>query len=360
MNSENKEKKLTQWLLMATIALLALVLGLQIWQMLRSAPAETPPVQEDSPTSSPWKAAMIENIRKLNDTLPADALAALCAVELEQLWETGAPGMPIGMSAAAEAAEKYAGTLAVDSVTSETDPELDESPAHYEVELHHVTMGDFEYKIDAYTGEVLEGQADILQTLARIPEAAPETGAETPPSSGQTPSNSPAPVNPPASTPAAPPAEQTTPSGESPQTGEEAAKAAAFTHAGVSAADVTQVRCKLDWEDGRKIYDVEFWCGSTEYDYEIDAASGTVLEAKQEQNGHLVQASGSFIGEEAARQAALKHAGVSAGDAGYIKTDLDEDDGVWVYEIEFRAGDLEYEYEIDAVTGAVLKAEHDT
>ena len=311
---------------MATIVLLVLVLCLQLWQMFgRTASGNArndPPLTQDAsnpnnpqaagPTLSSGKAAMIEDVRALNADLSADDLAKLSAQELEQLWETGAPGLPIGVSAAAQAAEEYAGTLAVDSVTSETDPELDEAPAHYEVELHHPTLGDFEYKIDAYTGEVLEGLPDVMGSS----QAA---------------------------------------------TGEEAAKSAAFTHAGVSAADAESLRCKLDWDDGRQVYDIEFWVGTTEYDYEIDASTNAVLEATQEQNSHrsgtAAQQSGGFIGEEAAKSAALTHAGVSAADAGYVKCELDENDGYWVYELEFRVGSVEYDYEIDASSGAVVKAE---
>ena len=326
MTPEKHDKKLTRWLLMATIVLLVLVLCLQLWQMFgRTASGNArndPPLTQDAsnpnnpqaagPTLSSGKAAMIEDVRALNADLSADDLAKLSAQELEQLWETGAPGLPIGVSAAAQAAGEYAGTLAVDSVASETDPELDEAPAHYEVELHHPTLGDFEYKIDAYTGEVLEGLPDVMGSS----QAA---------------------------------------------TGEEAAKSAAFTHAGVSAADAEAVRCKLDWDDGRQVYDIEFWVGTTEYDYEIDASTNAVLEATQEQNSHrsgtAAQQSGGFIGEEAAKSAALTHAGVSAADAGYVKCELDENDGYWVYELEFRVGSVEYDYEIDASSGAVVKAE---
>ena len=46
-------------------------------------------------------------------------------------------------------------------------------------------------------------------------------------------------------------------------------------------------------------------------------------------------------------------------EAGYVEWELDEDEGVWVYEIEFRSGGVEYEYEIDASSGAVRKAEQD-
>lgn len=370
MTPEKHDNKLTRWLLTATIALLALVLCLQLWQMFGRTgnAANDPPITQNAqeppqaagPVLSTGKAAMIEDVRALNANLSADDLAKLSAQELEQLWETGAPGLPIGVSAAAQAAEEYAGTLAVDSVTSETDPELDEAPAHYEVELRHPTLGDFEYKIDAYTGEVLEGLPDILQSVQtsgapqRVPDASPEPQPPSPAAqapSAQTPSSG-------AQAPASgAPAQQPAASGE------ETAKNAAFTHAGISADDAEAVRCKLDWDDGRQVYDIEFWVGNTEYDYEIDASTNAVLEAKQEQSGHhggtAAQQPGGFVGEEAAKSAALAHAGVSAGDAGTIKCELDEDDGRWVYELEFRVGSTEYDYEVDASSGAVVKAEQD-
>lgn len=376
MTPEKNNKKLTQWLLIATIALLALVLGLQLWQMFGrktygyngslvpdsengpAAPQAAEPQESPAPAVSHGKAAMIEDVQALNPGLSADDLAALSAEELEQLWETGAPGLPIGASAAAAAAETYAGTLAVDSITSKTDPELDEAPAHYEVELRHPTLGDFEYKIDAYTGEVLEGLPDIMKSVqAAAPQEAPE--AQTSPV--QTP-----PVPKPAAGNQAP--ASSTPAQQQPAaSGEEAAKNAAFTHAGVSAADASVTKCELDWEDGRQVYDIEFWVGSTEYDYEIDASTSAVLKSGQDWGNHhhsgggsaASQQPGSFIGEEAAKSAALTHAGISADGAGYIRCELDEDDGLWVYEIEFQTGATEYEYEIDAASGAVVKAEQD-
>lgn len=363
MTPEKNDKKLTRWLLAATIALLALVLCLQLWQLFGrkagndalasdsangpAAPQATEPLTPPAAGVSQGKTTIIEDVQALNPALSSDDLASLSSKELEQLWKTGAPGLPIGMSLAAHAAEQYAGTLELDSVTSKTEPELDETPAHYEVELRHPTLGNFEYKIDAYTGEVLEGLPDITES---VPSAAPQ--------------EAPAPE-------AKPPAQAQTPSAQKPAagdqapaaTGEEAAKSAAFTHAGVSAADAEAVRCKLDWENGRQVYDIEFWVGNTEYDYEIDASTNAVLESKQEQNsrpgGTAAQQPGSFIGEEAAKSAALSHAGISAADAGYVQCELDEDDGRWIYELVFRAGSVEYEYEIDASSGTVVKAAQD-
>ena len=37
--------------------------------------------------------------------------------------------------------------------------------------------------------------------------------------------------------------------------------------------------------------------------------------------------------------------------------ELDDEDGKLVYEVEFKSGSMEYDYEIDAVSGAVLKHE---
>ncbi|MDD6933236.1 MAG: PepSY domain-containing protein, partial [Eubacteriales bacterium] len=45
------------------------------------------------------------------------------------------------------------------------------------------------------------------------------------------------------------------------------------------------------------------------------------------------------------------------GDVTFTKAKLEKDDGVRKYEIEFRKGGTEYEYEIDAATGAILECD---
>ena len=105
---------------------------------------------------STGKAALVNHVLALNSALKFDELAKLSVEELKDLAEAGAPAMPIGKAAAAYAAEQYAGTTALDSVTAEVDSELDEFPAHYEVELEDRSGTEYEYRIDAYTGAVLE------------------------------------------------------------------------------------------------------------------------------------------------------------------------------------------------------------
>ena len=130
---------------------------------------------------STGKAALVNRVLALNATLKFDALAKLSVEELKDLAEAGAPAMPIGMDVARTAAEEYAGTTAVDSVTAEVDPELDESPAHYEVELQ-TAWGEFEYLVDAYTGKVLSGQKDLLAAVSASNETAKPSGQKPAPS----------------------------------------------------------------------------------------------------------------------------------------------------------------------------------
>ena len=145
--------------------------------------------------------------------------------------------------------------------------------------------------------------------------------------------------------------------------GVEKAKSIALKDAGVS--NVTFVKAKLDTEDGVKVYDVEFYKGNVEYDYEIDAKTGKILEkdtdienytipTKQTKNNNAKNTTNnSYIGVEKAKAIALKDAGL--GSATFTKAKLDTDDGVKIYDIEFRSGNMEYDYEIDAKTGTILE-----
>lgn len=143
--------------------------------------------------------------------------------------------------------------------------------------------------------------------------------------------------------------------------GEAKAKEIALNHAGKTASSVTFVRAILDYDDGRPEYDVEFWSGNTEYDYEIDAYSGAILSYDADiewwQSG-TVQSSGD-IGAEKAKTIALNHAGVTAADAVFLHAKLDYDDGRRVYEVEFYSGTREFDYEIDAASGEILSYDFD-
>ena len=67
-----------------------------------------------------------------------------------------------------------------------------------------------------------------------------------------------------------------------------------------------------------------------------------------------------FIGEEKAKEIALQKAGLTAEDVTFTKIGLDRDDGVWQYEIDFRQDKTEYETDINAVDGTIIKWEIDS
>ncbi len=70
---------------------------------------------------------------------------------------------------------------------------------------------------------------------------------------------------------------------------------------------------------------------------------------------------GSYIGEEKAKTIALNHAGLTESQVTFMKAKLDYSDGYWKYDVEFDTADhREYEYDIDAYTGTILKFDYDT
>ena len=66
-----------------------------------------------------------------------------------------------------------------------------------------------------------------------------------------------------------------------------------------------------------------------------------------------------YVGVDAATQTALTHAGVQQSQLDYLEADYDYEDGRMVYEVEFGVSGVEYEYDIDAATGAIIKAEQE-
>lgn len=144
------------------------------------------------------------------------------------------------------------------------------------------------------------------------------------------------------------------------------AKEIALNHAGVSANDIRGYESKLDRDDGATVYEVEFKAGGYAYDYKVHAVTGAVLKSEKEwDDDHAYTQAGQSgtaantgtISEVRAKEIALAHAGVSAGEISKYKAELDTDDGLTVYEVEFKSGGYEYEYEIHAATGEILKCD---
>lgn len=158
--------------------------------------------------------------------------------------------------------------------------------------------------------------------------------------------------------------------------GKEKAKAAAFDHAGVTENHVNNLEIDFDYEDKKAVYEIEFETDDAEYEYVIDAVTGKILGSERD----IKRSSGSnkrntskqtyspplttnnpdkYIGKEKAKEIAFRHAKVDEGKVKDLDIELDIDDGRAVYEIDFKAGNKEYDYEIDAATGDILKSETD-
>lgn len=259
---------------------------------------------------------------------------------------------------------------------------------YYQVEFSDDKGNTYRYDIDAMTGKVIESAADgtVVETtaeaaaettvetttaaetsaltaaaettaetsaLAAAAETAAETAAATGAAGTKTVANN-----------------QTTTAAAGAKLTAEEAKAKALAHAGLSASQVTVTKAKLEWDDGKQVYDVEFYGSDrTEYEYEVDAETGEVIQYSSETpktQGNVSQSAGgsagsnSILSEEAAKQLALAQVpGATAADITEFETD--RDDGRIAYEGTICHGGMEYEFEIDAYSGAFRKweCEHD-
>ena len=143
----------------------------------------------------------------------------------------------------------------------------------------------------------------------------------------------------------------------------EEAKETALSHAQLTEEEVTFLRTELDMDDGRKIYEIEFYSGDTEYDYDIDASTGDIISYDHDVENYTGQADGTseiqeeYIGEEKAKSIALEK--VPGATEEHIQLQLDYDDGKAVYEGSIIFEQSKYEFEIDAVSGAIINWELD-
>ena len=118
------------------------------------------------------------------------------------------------------------------------------------------------------------------------------------------------------------------------------------------------VKCKLDWENGRQVYEVEFYDSSyTEYDYEIDAATGSVLKYDYDAEYVAPNTSGSqSITADQAKALALAQV-PGATTANIYEFEVDYDDGRVEYEGEILYNGIKYEFQIDGHSGSIREWE---
>ncbi len=143
--------------------------------------------------------------------------------------------------------------------------------------------------------------------------------------------------------------------------GAERAKQIAFDDAATTANMVNKLDVEFDFDDGKYLYEVEFRIGAVKYEYDIDAKTGEIHKKEVDDQTVIEKAPDgmTFIGVEEAKRIVLENAKVTLEEVTIKKAKLDFEKGSYVYEIEFVKGTVEYEYELNAQTGAVIKVEID-
>ena len=312
------------------------------------------------------------------------AVAVLVAAGVFIVYATEAKGEKnLDRNGALEYALADAGVNASDITITRQRLNQENGQNIYEIAFF-TTSHEYEYEIDATSGAVVG--MDMRALFEGPTASADKTGgndstAGGPQPDGTQPSDVPADTPQPGGSQSGDvPADTPQPGGsqsggvpaDTPQPGRpgdgriglDAAKEKAVSDAGLKLSEVTFTKEKLDLDDGIYVYDIDFYTSGAEYEYEIHAVTGAVLDKGVElfQGGNAPGASGTagnggYIGSDRAKEIAAGDAGVKVPDAVFTESKLDLDDGVYVYDIDFYTSGAEYEYKIDAVTGAVIDKE---
>lgn len=290
------------------------------------------------------KAKLIRQITLQNTAYTFEELVSLTINELNLLTESGSTRLESVEAVGTASDKKYIGAEAAREIAI-THAEVNEaSVTKFEIELD-VEKGvmvydiefdcdgyEYDYDVNAETGEVVKSQKE-QEGKKNQSAAAPDNGSSDNGANAT-------------------------------YIGEDAALSAALTHAGLAAdAAVEAYECRMDRERGQTVYELEFVFDGFEYDYDVNAESGIVVKYEKERaevyTAPAVTPDASdpsgIITEAEAKAIALSHAGLTEADVQKLKCETDKDDGVLVYEVEFKVGKTEYEYEIAAVGGAVVK-----
>lgn len=244
----------------------------------------------------------------------------------------------ISMEAAQEVALKAANIAAEDATISATTLNEVAGTSCYKVEF---TSGDYAYAytVNAETGAVMEmssqekNEVDTqAQTEATVPAADSATTQSSAAATAQTVTGT---------------------------VDEEMAQKIALEHAGVKATDATITKSKLDYEGRRQVYEIEWYAGGKKYDYEIAVDTDEILSSAYDEktSGWSVSNSSNVTVSEAdAKQTALgRVSGATQKDIYEWK--FDYDDGRPEYEGKIIYGGTEYDFTIDASSGAVIEWE---
>ena len=129
-------------------------------------------------------------------------------------------------------------------------------------------------------------------------------------------------------------------------------------------------RAVEETDDGRSYYEFDIIANDQKHELEVDASSGKITKNEidedyvpsttdtnnQTANNQSTNNQTTIISNEEAQKIAMDR----VGNNGYlVKCGLDSDDNRQVYEIEIKNGTIEYNIDVDAVSGEIVKYEED-
>lgn len=228
----------------------------------------------------------------------------------------------ISLDKAIEIALKDAGVKKSDAKITESKTDKYDRTPHYEIEFI-ANSKEYEYEIAMSTGKILKKEVENTSSATTKPSADTSKYISL-----------------------------------------DEAKKIALKRANVDASKATFKKAELDTDDSTAHYDIEFVSGKYKYEVEVNAKTGKVIDYEKERASKEDLATPSedstkYISLDEAKKIALKRARVNASKATFTKSKLGTDGKSAHYDIEFTAGNYEYEVEVNAKTGKVTDYEKD-
>lgn len=259
----------------------------------------------------------------------------------------------IGIDAAKEAALADAGISADEADFSSAGLDNQNGTFYYEVNFTGNGAA-YEYDIDAVTGLVIEKDQKTAgdSVSGETPEIPAESAAAADASEAAAADAS--------ESAAAADGTSASAAASGPVT-EEQAKSIALSQAGLTEDQVAAMRTETHTRRGQSVFEVEFrGSDGSEYSCDISASDGSVISYDYDARGNAptVNTEAGMLSEEQIRAAVLDR--VPGASADSIRLELDEDDSRLIYEGELFYDNTEYEFQIDAYSGAVLEWESDS
>lgn len=134
---------------------------------------------------------------------------------------------------------------------------------------------------------------------------------------------------------------------------EEDAKTIALEQAGIAETDTIGLAVKQDFDDGMTVYEVDIYTPDTDYEYEVNAADGTIVKQDRSMTDKVTTEPGTTITPDKAKEIVL--AKVSGAEEQNLRMKAETDDGRTCYEGEIIYNGMSYEFELDAQTGDILE-----